>query len=244
MTRALKPHSSSQALRHTSSAPSLPRAVSGRRRGLPMAWRELDAPKAWSGGFVAKPETHSTRGWFGSTRSLDSQQLGQPSVHRVRSAPRIHVPAPAPPVQPTPVVQPSVVVCRSISRAPSPPKSGQHPEHDAQLCLAPEPSLPDGLPPTPCRPVLPKQHSNGFLRRPRPHVVPLDDDEPDLASIINAFRPPSEPTSPTRRQRSIRSLRALLKDPKFPDVPVVCVASPATVSAGGPGRALWMRGDA
>ena len=67
------------------------------------------------------------------------------------------------------------------------------------------------------------------------------DDEPDLASIIHAYRP-SSPRS-TGRHASIRSLRALLKDPKFPDVPVVCVASPGTVSAGGPGRTLWLADD-
>ncbi|KAG9106585.1 hypothetical protein FRC07_008777, partial [Ceratobasidium sp. 392] len=113
--------------------------------------------------------------------------------------------------------------------------------------LAPETTQTDGLPPTPARPAIHRARSNGFLRRKQPQTrhqhQPTDDEaEPDLASIIHAFRPPSSPPSPTRRQRSIRSLRALLKDPRFPDVPVVCVASPGTVGVGGPGRAVWMSG--
>lgn len=298
-------HRQQPTLRHVTSAPSLPRAASGRRRALPSAWREQDknlesgaqqisVVKAWSGGFVAK-QTEVTlkprRGWFGSPlaestpnstlrarsgsqppRGTTSTHLRPPTIHRARSAPRpsrVQVPAPAPPVRPSPVVQPSVVVCRSVSslgssssvqtrssvksksrlRSPTRHDSGlglnSDEEDEAPTCpvLTPEHTSPDGLPPTPNRPVLIKQRSNGFLKRSKPIPVPSEvDDEPDLASIIHAFRPPSAPPSPTRRQRSIRSLRALLKDPKFPDVPVVCVASPSTVSAGGPGRAVWLRG--
>ncbi|CAE6417364.1 unnamed protein product [Rhizoctonia solani] len=112
------------------------------------------------------------------------------------------------------------------------------------LVLTPESAYPDGLPSsTRVRPVLVKQRSARFLRRGtlQPRSIEEDDPEPDLTSIIDAFRPPSAPPTPARRQRSIRSLRTLLKDPKFPDVPVVCIASPGAVNAGGAGRALWMR---
>ncbi|CAE6478372.1 unnamed protein product [Rhizoctonia solani] len=277
-------------LRHVTSAPSLPRTASGRRRALPSAWREPAVHKAdarppktgWSGGFVPKQSevqlaSRSGKSWFttvtsdstvrarsGSQPPRASRTLSPPMVHRARSAPRlnkVHVPAPAPPVRPSPVVQQNVVVCRSVSSFGS--SSSVHTwssvksksksklslqsddEEPVSPCpvLTPESAHPDGLPSTPARPVLVKQRSARFLRRPTPQPQPIEDDEPepDLASIIDAFRPPSAPPSPTRRQRSIRSLRAVLKDPRFPDVPVVCVASPGTVSAGGAGRALWIR---
>ncbi|KAJ1301965.1 hypothetical protein OPQ81_000802 [Rhizoctonia solani] len=132
-------------LRHATSAPSLPRVVSGRRRGLPSAWREHDAhrsdnntqpPKSgWSGGFIPKQTEVQLKprgkGWFGTVTSDStvrvrsgsqppraSQALRPPIIHRARSAPRmskVQVPAPAPPVRPSPVVQQNVVVCRSVS---------------------------------------------------------------------------------------------------------------------------------
>ncbi|KAH7322155.1 hypothetical protein B0J17DRAFT_723659 [Rhizoctonia solani] len=280
-------------LRHVTSAPSLPRTASGRRRALPSAWREPvvhkpeDAPPlktGWSGGFVPKQTevqlaSRGGKSWFGTVTSDStvrvrsgsqppraSRTLRPPIVHRARSAPRlnkahVHVPAPAPPVRPSPVVQQNVVVCRSVSsfgssssvQTRSSVKSKSRSklslqsddEEPVSPCpvLTPESAHPDGLPSTPARPVLVKQRSARFLRRATPQPQPIEDDEPepDLASIIDAFRPPSAPPSPTRRQRSIRSLRAVLKDPRFPDVPVVCVASPGTVNAGGAGRALWIR---
>lgn len=306
-------------LRHATSAPSLPRVVSGRRRALPSAWREPNqegrthVEKGWSGRFVVKESETQLKprtGWFNTARPLanvSNSQSGRsqssptqtirarsprppsnsgsmylrapvhPTIHRARSAPRptrVHVPVPAPPVRPSPVVQPSLVVCRSASnlgssssvmtrasvgsgRARQKAKSvsrtrGDENVHDeeeeegeAGPVLAPEYTPTDGLPISPSRPIIRPQRSTGFLRRrpsPSPHTSHQIEDEPDLASIISAFRPPSAPASPTRRQRSIRSLRALLKDPRFPDVPVVCVASPGTVCAGGPGRAVWMSG--
>ncbi|CAE6402833.1 unnamed protein product [Rhizoctonia solani] len=277
-------------LRHVTSAPSLPRAVSGRRRGLPPSWRDQAVPKpaeatqpsktGWSGGFVLKQTEvqlkSRSKGWFGTVTADStarvrsgsqppraSHTLRPPTIHRTRSAPRpskIHVPAPAPPVRPSPVVQPNVVVCRSVSslgssssihtrssgKSKSKSKLSLESDDDEPVSpcpvLTPESAHPDGLPNTPARPVLVKQRSTRFLRRSnQPRPVEEDEPEPDLASIIHAFRPPSAPPSPTRRQRSIRSLRAVLKDPKFPDVPVVCVASPGTVNAGGPGRAVWLR---
>jgi hypothetical protein len=201
-----------------------------------------------------------------------SSLLVPPTLHRARSAPRpsrIHVPVPAPPVRPSPVVQQNVVVCRSVSslgsslsvqtrassnKSRSHSRPGKIPNEDEEEededeiqpspILTPEATPPDGLPPTPARPPITRARSNGFLRRKQqqqPAPMPIED-EPDLAAIIHAFRPPSAPPSPTRRQRSIKSLRALLRDPKFPDVPVVCVASPGTVGVGGPGRAVWMSG--
>ncbi|KAF8696538.1 hypothetical protein RHS03_07832, partial [Rhizoctonia solani] len=277
-------------LRHVTSAPSLPRAVSGRRRGLPPSWRDQAVPKpaeatqpsktGWSGGFVLKQTEvqlkSRSKGWFGTVTADStarvrsgsqppraSHTLRPPTIHRTRSAPRpskIHVPAPAPPVRPSPVVQPNVVVCRSVSslgssssihtrssgKSKSKSKLSLESDDDEPVSpcpvLTPESAHPDGLPNTPARPVLVKQRSTRFLRRSnQPRPVEEDEPEPDLASIIHAFRPPSAPPSPTRRQRSIRSLRAVLKDPKFPDVPVVCVASPGTVNAGGPGRVVWLR---
>ncbi|CAE6517632.1 unnamed protein product [Rhizoctonia solani] len=278
-------------LRHVTSAPSLPRAASSRRRALPSAWREQTTYQpeentqplktAWSGGFISKQTeiqltSRGNKSWFGTVSSDStvrartgsqppraSQTLRPPTIHRARSAPRpskVQVPAPAPPVRPRPVVQQNVVVCRSVSSLGSSmsvqTRSSVRSKSRSKLSLAsdeeeptspcpvltPESAHPEGLPSTPARPVLVKQRSARFLKRsPPPHPIEDDEPEPDLASIIDAFRPPSAPPSPTRRQRSIRSLRALLKDPKFPDVPVVCVASPGTVNAGGPGRALWLR---
>ncbi|KAL5638005.1 hypothetical protein ACGC1H_002317 [Rhizoctonia solani] len=282
---------SQPALRHVTSAPSLPQITSSRRRGLPSAWRDqpihtesTPPPKtSWSGGFIPKQtEQHTSRGktWFGTVTSESTVRarsgsqppraatLRPPVIHRARSAPRLnkahapHVPAPAPPVRPSPVVQQNVVVCRSVSSlgssssvqtrssVRSKPRSKRSLQSDDDdepvspcLVLTPESAYPDGLPSTPARPVLVKQRSARFLRRgtPQPRSIEEDEPEPDLASIIDAFRPPSAPPSPARRQRSIRSLRALLKDPKFPDVPVVCVASPGTVNAGGAGKAIWIR---
>ncbi|CEL63290.1 hypothetical protein RSOLAG1IB_05333 [Rhizoctonia solani AG-1 IB] len=304
MSRALRSHPQTQdaqrtittprtqpVLRHVTSAPSLPRAASGRRRELPTSWRNQFAHKpsevvqsskpGWSGGFVPKQTevrlNSRTKGWFataaadstvrvrsGSQPPRGSHTLRPPTIHRTRSAPRpskIQVPAPAPPVRPSPVVQPNVVVCRSVSslgssssvqtrssaKSKSKSKLSLESDDDEPISpcpvLTPESAHPDGLPTTPVRPVLVKQRSARFLKRsnPPPRSVEEDEPEPDLASIIHAFRPPSAPPSPARRQQSIRSLRALLKDPKFPNVPVVCVASPGTVSAGGPGRAVWLR---
>ncbi|KAG8692767.1 hypothetical protein FRC09_010969 [Ceratobasidium sp. 395] len=280
-----RPDRAVPALRHTTSAPSLPRiSPSGglRRRALPAAWRdaagkqrEAAVYKAWSGGFAPKTvetqlKPRSTSGWFSNsgtirpsagTLRIQTSSPGTirgltlavpshsyPTLYRARSAPRstsVHVPVPAPPVRPSPVVQQSTVVCRSQSSFGSSlsvqtRSSVNSPDSDQPSpILAPETTPTDGLPPTPARPTIQRARSNGFLRRKQP-APPVDQDErePDLASIIDAFRPPS----PTRRQRSIRSLRALLKDPRFPDVPVVCVASPGTVGAGGAGRALWMSG--
>ena len=133
---------------------------------------------------------------------------------------------------------------KSVSRVRGGDESvDEEEEGEAGPVLAPEYTPTDGLPISPARPVIRPQRSAGFLRRkPSPPTSFPVEDEPDLASIIHAFRPPSAPASPTKRQRSIRSLRALLKDPRFPDVPVVCVASPGTVCAGGAGRAVWMSG--
>ncbi|CAE7143879.1 unnamed protein product [Rhizoctonia solani] len=302
MSLALKTHPQDQSiptarsqpvLRHVTSAPSLPRVASGRRRGLPSAWREQTAqppdtappPKVgWSGGFIPKqPDSQlkSRKGWFGTVTSDSTVRVRsgsqppracasptlrppRPTIHRARSAPRlnkVHVPAPAPPLRPSPVVQPNVVVCRSVSslgssssvQTRSSVRSRSRSRHvqseddePGSPCpvLTPESAHPEGLPSTPARPVLVKQRSARFLRRGTPQPrSPIEDDEPepDLASIIDAFRPPSGPPSPARRQRSIRSLRALLKDPKFPDVPIVCVASPDTVNAGGLGKTIWIR---
>ncbi|KAG8737353.1 hypothetical protein FRC10_008291 [Ceratobasidium sp. 414] len=272
------------ALRHTISAPSLPRIPSGgRRRALPTAWREAGkqemAYQGWSGGFA--PKIVETRleprsSWFNTVRPSASSTIrvqtsppgtiragrgenqlhstlevpDHPTLHRARSAPRssyIHVPVPAPPVRPSPVVQQSTVVCRSQPNLGSSlgiqTRWSRVDEDQPSPILTPEATPTDGLPPTPSRPAIYHSRSNGFLRRNRPPILPAEDErEPDLASIIDAFRPPSAPPSPTRRQRSIRSLRALLKDSRFPDVPVVCVASPGTVGVGGPGRAMWMSG--
>ncbi|KAG8700728.1 hypothetical protein FRC11_012707, partial [Ceratobasidium sp. 423] len=97
MSRALSGHPHAQdtqrttttaqsqpALRHATSAPSLPRAASGRRRGLPSAWREqaTQPPNnttqplqtAWSGGFVSKQtevqlKSPGGKSWFGTVSS-------------------------------------------------------------------------------------------------------------------------------------------------------------------------------
>ncbi|QRW10933.1 hypothetical protein RhiLY_09932 [Ceratobasidium sp. AG-Ba] len=269
-TRSKSTHRAQPALRHTTSAPSLPRTTSGRRRALPSAWRDAaNNPNkpAWSGGFV--PKTIDTQlkprsGWFGTVRPADARAQTSPAatirartstlrppiptLHRARSAPRstrVHVPLPAPPARPSPVVQANTVVCRSQTNLVVPARSrslSRGRKTDESPILAPEPgsTSTEGLPPTPARPTLQRARSNGFLKRPvvHMHTPSFADDEPDLASIISAFRS----SSPSRRQRSIRSLRALLKDPRFPDVPVVCVASPGTAGAGLPGRALWMTG--
>ncbi|KAG9078762.1 hypothetical protein FS749_009176 [Ceratobasidium sp. UAMH 11750] len=278
-----RPDRAGPALRHTTSAPSLPRISSGgRRRALPAAWREAGkqetAYQAWSGGFAPKlvePALEPRSSWFNTVRPSTSSTIrahtsppgtirashsrstlgvpNYPTLHRARSAPRsssyIHVPVPSPPVRPSPVVQPSTVVCRSQPNLGSSLSvqtrwSGADEDQPSPI-LTPEATSTDGLPPTPARPTIRHSRSNGFLRRKRPQLalaLAEDEREPDLASIIDAFRPPSAPPSPTRRQRSIRSLRALLKDSRFPDVPVVCVASPGTVGVGGPGRAVWMSG--
>ncbi|KAF8755391.1 hypothetical protein RHS01_05288 [Rhizoctonia solani] len=217
----------------------------------------------WSGGFVLKQTEvqlkSRSKGWFGTVTADStarvrsgsqppraSHTLRPPTIHRTRSAPRpskIHVPAPAPPVRPSPVVQPNVVVCRSVSslgssssihtrssgKSKSKSKLSLESDDDEPVSpcpvLTPESAHPDGLPNTPARPVLVKQRSTRFLRRSN-QPRPVEEDEP-------------EPDSRRSSMRSGHLPRHL--DPKFPDVPVVCVASPGTVNAGGPGRAVWLR---
>ncbi|KAG9105583.1 hypothetical protein FRC07_009166, partial [Ceratobasidium sp. 392] len=99
-----RPDRAVPALRHTTSAPSLPRITSsssgangGRRRALPAAWRDAGrqqqqqqtaAYKAWSGGFAPKTvetqlKPRSSSGWFGAATGSRSGTI-RPSGSNLR----------------------------------------------------------------------------------------------------------------------------------------------------------------